>query len=95
VRDRALLDEMFAEHVIDAVIHFAGLKALGESLEQPLAYYDANVHGSLVLFQAMAAAGVYRLVFSSSATVYGDDHPMPLHERYLPATPPILMAALN
>ncbi|MCE8014839.1 UDP-glucose 4-epimerase GalE [Halomonas sp. MCCC 1A17488] len=80
VRDRALLDRLFAEHAIEAVIHFAGLKAVGESVEQPLAYYDANVHGSLVLCQAMAAAGVYRLVFSSSATVYGPAAPVPYVE---------------
>ncbi|TLF45915.1 UDP-glucose 4-epimerase GalE [Halomonas urmiana] len=80
VRDRALLDGVFAEHAIEAVIHFAGLKAVGESVEQPLAYYDTNVHGSIVLCQAMAAAGVYRLVFSSSATVYGPDAPVPYVE---------------
>ncbi|SEK38627.1 UDP-glucose 4-epimerase GalE [Halomonas daqiaonensis] len=77
VRDRALLNRLFAEHEIDAVIHFAGLKAVGESAEQPLAYYDTNVHGSLVLCQAMAAAEVYKLVFSSWATVYGPDAPVP------------------
>lgn len=80
VHDRALLDRLFDEHNIEAVIHFAGLKAVGESVEQPLAYYDTNVHGSLVLCQAMAAAGVYRLVFSSSATVYGPDAPVPYVE---------------
>lgn len=80
VRDRALLDQLFAEHAIEAVIHFAGLKAVGESVEHPLAYYDANVQGSLVLCQAMVAAGVYRLVFSSSATVYGPDAPVPYVE---------------
>lgn len=80
VRDRALLDRLFAEQAIEAVIHFAGLKAVGESVEQPLAYYDTNVHGSLVLCQAMAAAGVYKLVFSSSATVYGPDAPVPYME---------------
>lgn len=77
VRDRALLDRLFDEHDIEAVIHFAGVKAVGESVEQPLAHYDTNVHGSMVLCQAMAAAGVYRLVFSSSATVYGPDAPVP------------------
>lgn len=80
VHDRALLDRLFDEHNIEAVIHFAGLKAVGESVEQPLAYYDTNVHGSLVLCQAMAAAGVYRLVFSSSATVYGPDALVPYVE---------------
>ena len=80
VRDRALLDGVFAEHAIEAVIHFAGLKAVGESVEQPLAYYDTNVHGSLVLCQAMASAGVFKLVFSSSATVYGPDATVPYVE---------------
>ncbi|WP_168016711.1 UDP-glucose 4-epimerase GalE [Halomonas salinarum] len=80
VRDRPLLDRLFAEYAIDAVIHFAGLKAVGESVEQPLAYYDTNMHGSLVLCQAMAAAGVYKIVFSSSATVYGPDAPVPYIE---------------
>ena len=80
VRDRALLDRLFSEHAVGAVIHFAGLKAVGESVQQPLAYYENNVAGTLVLCQAMQAAGVTRLVFSSSATVYGDGHPMPLHE---------------
>jgi len=72
VRDRALLDRVFNEHSIDAVIHFAGLKAVGESQAQPQMYYDNNVTGSLCLFDAMAKAGVYTIVFSSSATVYGD-----------------------
>ncbi|TDX26961.1 UDP-galactose 4-epimerase [Modicisalibacter xianhensis] len=72
IRDRACLDRLFALHDIDAVIHFAGLKAVGESMQKPLAYFDSNVSGSLCLFQAMAAAGVYRIVFSSSATVYGE-----------------------
>jgi len=72
VRDRALLDRVFTEHSIDAVIHFAGLKAVGESQAQPHMYYDNNVTGSLCLFDAMAKAGVYTVVFSSSATVYGD-----------------------
>jgi UDP-glucose 4-epimerase len=72
VRDRALLDRVFAEHSIDAVIHFAGLKAVGESQAKPQLYYDNNVTGSLCLFEAMAKAGVYTVVFSSSATVYGD-----------------------
>lgn len=80
VRDRERLDRLFDEHDIQAVIHFAGLKAVGESVEKPLAYYDTNVYGSLVLCQAMAAAGVYRLVFSSSATVYGPDAPVPYVE---------------
>ncbi|MGJ7457469.1 UDP-glucose 4-epimerase GalE [Halomonas sp. RA08-2] len=80
IRDRTLLDQLFSEHAVSAVIHFAGLKAVGESVQQPLSYYENNVAGTLVLCQAMQAAGVTRLVFSSSATVYGDGHPMPLHE---------------
>ncbi|EPC04162.1 hypothetical protein L861_02295 [Litchfieldella anticariensis FP35 = DSM 16096] len=80
VRDRVLLDEVFASYSVEAVIHFAGLKAVGESVNQPLAYYDNNVHGSLVLCQAMAAAGVFKFVFSSSATVYGPDAPVPYVE---------------
>ena len=58
IRDRALLDRMFAEHSVDAVLHFAGLKAVGESMAQPLRYYDNNVGGTVTLCQAMAAAGV-------------------------------------
>ncbi|WP_027966953.1 UDP-glucose 4-epimerase GalE [Halomonas halocynthiae] len=80
IRDRHCLDALFAEHSISDVLHFAGLKSVGESVAEPLRYYENNVAGSLTLCQAMAAAGVYRLVFSSSATVYGDGHPMPIHE---------------
>ncbi|MBV6274125.1 UDP-glucose 4-epimerase GalE [Alcaligenaceae bacterium CGII-47] len=80
IRDRALLDRIFSAHEIDAVVHFAGLKAVGESVQQPLMYYDNNVSGSITLCQAMAAAGVFRLVFSSSATVYGDPDTMPIAE---------------
>lgn len=80
VRDRALLDDVFASHSVEAVIHFAGLKAVGESVNRPLSYYDNNVHGSLVLCQAMAAAEVFKFVFSSSATVYGPDAPVPYVE---------------
>lgn len=80
VRDRAALDAVFQAHAIDAVIHFAGLKAVGESVRQPLAYYQNNVAGTLALAQAMAAAGVFKLVFSSSATVYGPDAPVPYVE---------------
>lgn len=80
IRDRALLDRLFAEHVIDAVLHFAGLKAVGESVAQPLRYYDNNVNGSQVLLQACADAGVFNFVFSSSATVYGEPAQMPISE---------------
>ncbi|GAA5134386.1 UDP-glucose 4-epimerase GalE [Alloalcanivorax gelatiniphagus] len=80
VRDGALLDRLFAEHDIGAVIHFAGLKAVGESVAEPLRYYDCNVGGSLCLFEAMDRAGVRTLVFSSSATVYGDPATVPIRE---------------
>jgi UDP-glucose 4-epimerase len=89
VRDRLAMRTLFADHRFDAVIHFAGLKAVGESVEQPLRYYDNNIHGSLVLFEAMAEAGVKSLVFSSSATVYGDPHTVPIREDFpLSATNP-------
>ena len=80
VRDRALLDRLFAEHPVEAVLHFAGLKAVGESVTQPLRYYDNNLHGSQVLLQACANAGVFNFVFSSSATVYGEPAKMPISE---------------
>ncbi|RUR31320.1 UDP-glucose 4-epimerase GalE [Vreelandella nanhaiensis] len=80
IRDRACLDRLFNEHDIYAVIHFAGLKAVGESVEQPLAYYATNVAGTVTLCQAMQQAGIFRLVFSSSATVYGPDAPVPYQE---------------
>lgn len=80
IRDRACLDQVFNEHSIDSVIHFAGLKAVGESAIIPLEYYQNNVHGTAVLCEAMAAAGVKKLVFSSSATVYGEDAPVPYVE---------------
>ncbi|MGV1045277.1 UDP-glucose 4-epimerase GalE [Limnohabitans sp.] len=80
IRDRAVLDRLFAEHAVDAVLHFAGLKAVGESVAQPLRYYDNNVHGSQVLLQACADAGVFNFVFSSSATVYGEPAQMPISE---------------
>lgn len=87
IRDRELLDSIFARHSIQAVLHFAGLKAVGESVQQPLAYYENNVSGSVVLFQAMAAAGVFNLVFSSSATVYGEPTHMPISEDCPTGTP--------
>lgn len=82
IRDRARLDALFAEHRVAAVLHFAGLKAVGESVRMPLEYYQNNVAGSLTLFQAMAHAGVFRLVFSSSATVYGEPEQMPIREDF-------------
>jgi len=80
IRDRARLDELLTRHRIEATIHFAGLKAVGESVQQPLRYYDNNVHGSRVLFSALHDAGVRTIVFSSSATVYGDAQTMPISE---------------
>ncbi|MGM1051930.1 MAG: UDP-glucose 4-epimerase GalE [Pseudomonadota bacterium] len=90
IRDRALLDQLLFEWPVSAVIHFAGLKAVGESVTQPLAYYENNVGGTITLCQAMQAADVTRLVFSSSATVYGADAPVPYREelaRGLPTSP--------
>lgn len=80
IRDRFLLNHVFTEHKVAAVMHFAGLKAVGESTQRPLYYYDNNVAGTLNLCQAMATAGIFRLVFSSSATVYGEQPNMPLRE---------------
>ena len=80
VRNRALLKALFASYPIKAVMHFAGLKAVGESVREPLRYYETNVGGSIALCQAMADAGVFRLVFSSSATVYGEASLMPISE---------------
>jgi UDP-glucose 4-epimerase len=80
VRDREALDRIFGEHAIDAVVHFAGLKAVGESVAEPLRYYENNVLGTIVLLEAMSRHGVKRLVFSSSATVYGMAEKMPLLE---------------
>jgi UDP-glucose 4-epimerase len=82
IRDRECLDQLFREQRIDAVLHFAGLKAVGESVEQPLEYYDNNVAGSLILLAAMQHAGVRNLVFSSSATVYGDPISVPIREDF-------------
>jgi len=80
-RDADALSRLFATHNIEAVLHFAGLKAVGESVEKPLAYYDNNVTGSQTLLRAMEKAGVYQLVFSSSATVYGEPQEIPISEQ--------------
>ncbi|MFM2399197.1 MAG: hypothetical protein RL341_1354 [Pseudomonadota bacterium] len=80
IRDAKLLASVFARHKIDGVIHFAALKAVGESVAKPLAYYDNNITGTLTLLQTMRAAGVSRLVFSSSATVYGAPDALPIKE---------------
>ncbi len=81
-RNRQGLERVFRDNTIDAVIHFAGLKAVGESVVKPLEYYDANVSGSLVLLETMAAAKVKTIVFSSSATVYGDPISVPIAEHF-------------
>lgn len=90
VRDRSLLRKLFLDYPIDAVIHFAGLKAVGESVQQPLSYYDNNVAGSIALTEVMVECGVKTLVFSSSATVYGDPVSVPIREDFPvgPATNP-------
>ena len=80
IRDATALDRVLAQHRIDAVIHFAGLKAVGESVEKPVEYYDNNVGGTNVLLTALQRAGIKRFVFSSSATVYGDPESVPLAE---------------
>ena len=80
VRDRALMKRLFAEHAISAVIHCAGLKAIGEGEAKPIAYYDNNVGGAITLAETMAGAGVKTLVFSSSATVYGQPDRNPVAE---------------
>ncbi len=82
IRDPARLDAVFAQHKIDAAIHFAGLKAVGESVEKPLMYYDNNVGGTVVLLEAMQRAKVHNLIFSSSATVYGDPASTPIREDF-------------
>ncbi|MER2490711.1 UDP-glucose 4-epimerase GalE [Catenovulum sediminis] len=80
ILDEAALDKIFTEHQIDAVIHFAGLKAVGESTQIPLTYYHNNVTGTINLCQVMAKHNVKSIVFSSSATVYGDPQALPLVE---------------
>ena len=89
IRDRAAMERIFGLHAVEAVIHFAGLKAVGESVAQPLRYYDNNVNGSVILFETMAKFGVKTIVFSSSATVYGDPASVPIREDFpLSATNP-------
>jgi UDP-glucose 4-epimerase len=81
IRDEAFLDAIFSRHSIESVIHFAGLKAVGESVAKPLEYYDNNVNGTLVLVRSMHKAGVKSIIFSSSATVYGDPEIVPITEQ--------------
>jgi UDP-glucose 4-epimerase len=89
VRDRDCLEQLFTDHTVNAVIHFAGLKAVGESVNQPLDYYDNNVAGTVNLLRAMEDNWVRSLVFSSSATVYGDPASVPIREDFpLSATNP-------
>ncbi|TKB53962.1 UDP-glucose 4-epimerase GalE [Ferrimonas aestuarii] len=82
ILDAELLSQIFRRHNIEAVIHFAGLKAVGESVANPAMYYHNNVVGSLTLCEQMAKAGVFNLVFSSSATVYGDPASLPIREEF-------------
>ncbi len=82
LRDRKRLDEVFGRYDIESVIHFAGLKAVGESVEKPLEYYDNNICGTLRLLEAMQDAGCKKIVFSSSATVYGDPATTPIKEDF-------------
>ncbi|MDU2734371.1 MAG: UDP-glucose 4-epimerase GalE [Mixta calida] len=83
ILDRACLRDIFTSHAISAVIHFAGLKAVGESTRKPLEYYENNVSGTVVLLEEMRNAGIYNFIFSSSATVYGANAPVP----YVETTP--------
>ncbi|KAF7600895.1 MAG: UDP-glucose 4-epimerase GalE [Candidatus Dactylopiibacterium carminicum] len=82
VRDRAAMREVFRAYAIDAVIHFAALKAVGESVAKPLMYYENNIAGTVALAEVMSEAGVKTLVFSSSATVYGDPASVPIREDF-------------
>ena len=80
--DKAAVETIFIENKIDAVIHFAGLKAVGESVAQPIRYYHNNITGTLILCQVMQEAGVKKIVFSSSATVYGSPKTVPIREDF-------------
>lgn len=82
VRDQSCIERALANHQIDSVVHFAGKKAVGESVAQPIDYFDNNVNGTLVLLRAMESQGVRKLVFSSSATVYGSPQYLPLNEAH-------------
>ncbi|WMS87269.1 UDP-glucose 4-epimerase GalE [Pleionea litopenaei] len=86
IRDKSLLNSIFSQHDIQSVVHFAGLKAVGESNEIPLTYYDNNVSGTITLCQVMAEHGCKSLVFSSSATVYGDPASVPITESFPTST---------
>lgn len=82
IRDRALLQKIFKTHKIDAVMHFAGLKAVAESMQKPLQYYNNNVAGSIILLEEMQQAGIKTIIFSSSATVYGNPETLPITETH-------------
>ncbi|TAN55252.1 MAG: SDR family NAD(P)-dependent oxidoreductase, partial [Betaproteobacteria bacterium] len=82
LRDRVALEAVFAAHAIEAVVHFAGLKAVGESVEKPLLYWDNNVGGTIALLETLQTHGVRRIVFSSSATVYGPPEYLPYREEH-------------
>ena len=82
LRDETALAQILKQHPVEAVIHFAGHKAVGESISKPLEYYDNNIGGTLTLLKAMERHGIRRIVFSSSATVYGDPQRLPLDERH-------------
>lgn len=85
LRDSVALDKVLQKHSVSSVIHFAGLKAVGESVANPLPYYGNNIHGSISLFNVMARRGVKKLIFSSSASVYGNASVIPIKEDYPPA----------
>lgn len=95
INDAATLNEIFEKESIDSVIHFAGLKAVGESVAKPLEYYMNNISGSLTLFDVMRNHGVKNIIFSSSATVYGDPAFVPITEECPRARLLILMAKLR
>lgn len=82
IRNRELLDSIFINNNIDLVIHFAGLKSIGESIENPLRYFDNNVNGTVILCKAMKTAGINRIIFSSSASVYGSPESVPINESF-------------
>ena len=81
IRDKNLLQSIFLNNNIDSVMHFAGLEAVGESVNKPLMYYDNNVIGTVILLEVMAKHGCKNIVFSSSATVYGDPQRVPINEK--------------
>jgi len=87
IRDKAALAQVFKDYQIDSVIHFAALKAVSESVTSPLKYYETNVYGSICLLEAMTEAGIHKLIYSSSATVYGENNPIPYTETMLLGSP--------